>query len=308
MMDAHTPARPAPESAGSGAITDVDVLVIGAGISGLSAAWHLQQRLPHKRFLVLEREASYGGTWLTHKFPGIRSDSDLYTFGFGFKPSGGPPIATAGEIQAYLGEMIEENDLDRHIRYNHSIETTKWDSATARWTLTATLPDGTRRQFRANFLWMAQGYYRHHEGFWPDYPGMADFKGALLHTEEWDERTDYEGKRVVLIGSGATAATVVPAMAEKASHITMIQRSPTYFMPGQNVNETAEMLRPLGLDPAVVHDVVRRKILFDQDQIVRQCREAPEAVTAELLAGVQVLRNVAGENDDATLDPDRTDA
>ena len=288
-MDAHTPARPTPESAGSGAITDVDVLVIGAGISGLSAAWHLQQRLPHKRFLVLEREASYGGTWLTHKFPGIRSDSDLYTFGFGFKPWVGPPIATAAEIQAYLGEMIEENDLDRHIRYNHSIETADWDSRAARWTVTAEMADGTHRAFRAPFLWMAQGYYRHHQGYWPEYPGMADFKGLILHTEEWDEATDYSGKRVVLIGSGATAATVVPAMAAKAEHITMIQRSPTYFMPGQNVNETAEMLRPLGLDPAVVHDVVRRKILFDQDQIVRQCREAPEAVTTELLAGVQAL-------------------
>jgi len=201
----------------------------------------------------------------------------------------GPPIATAAEIQAYLGEMIEENDLDRHIRYNHSIETADWDSRAARWTVTSALPDGTRRAFRAPFLWMAQGYYRHHQGYWPDYPGMADFKGPILHTEEWDDATDYSGKRVVLIGSGATAATVVPAMADKASHITMIQRSPTYFMPGQNVNETADMLRPLGLDPAVVHDVVRRKILFDQDQIVRQCREAPEAVTAELLAGVQVL-------------------
>jgi cation diffusion facilitator CzcD-associated flavoprotein CzcO len=285
MMDVQTMARPAPEAA----IIDVDVLVVGAGISGLSAAWHLKQRLPHKRFVVLEREASFGGTWLTHKFPGIRSDSDLYTFGFGFKPWVGPPIATAAEIQAYLGEMIAENGLDAVIRYNHSIEMAEWDSATARWTLTACLPDGSRRRYRANFLWMAQGYYRHHQGYWPDYPGMDQFKGPILHTEEWDENTDYGGKRVVLIGSGATAATVVPAMAEKAAHITMIQRSPTYFMPGQNVNETAELLRPLGLDPAVVHDVVRRKILFDQDQIVAQCRAAPEAVAAELLAGVQAL-------------------
>jgi cation diffusion facilitator CzcD-associated flavoprotein CzcO len=284
-MDAVTKPQPHDEAA----ITEVDVLVVGAGISGLSAAWHLKERLPHKRFLVLEREASFGGTWLTHKFPGIRSDSDLYTFGFHFKPWVGPPIATAAEIQAYLGEMIAENDLDRHIRYNHSIETASWDSATARWTLTALLPDGSRRQYRANFLWMAQGYYRHHQGHWPDYPGMDQFKGEIVHTEEWDETTDYTGKKVILIGSGATAATVVPAMAEKAAHITMIQRSPTWFMPGRNVNELAELLRPIGVDEATIHDIVRKKIIYDQDQIVRQCRDAPDAVAAELLAGVQAL-------------------
>jgi cation diffusion facilitator CzcD-associated flavoprotein CzcO len=272
-----------------GCCCDVDVLVVGAGISGLSAAWHLQNRLPGKRFVVLEREASFGGTWLTHKFPGIRSDSDLYTFGFRFKPWVGPPIATAAEIQAYLGEMIEENGLDRHIRYNHSIETAAWDSTSARWTLTACLPDGSRALFRAKFLWMAQGYYRHHQGYWPDWPGMADFKGPVLHTEEWDEATDYAGKRVVLIGSGATAATVVPAMAQTAAHITMIQRSPTWFMPGRNENELAELLRPIGVDEATIHDIVRKKIIHDQDQIVRQCRAAPDAVAAELLAGVQAL-------------------
>lgn len=283
-MDSQSP-RPQAD----GSITDVDVLVIGAGISGLSAAWHLQNRLPHKRFLVLEREASFGGTWLTHKFPGIRSDSDLYTFGFGFKPWVGPPIATAAEIQAYLGEMIAENHLDAHIRYNHSIETADWDSDTARWTLVARLPDGSHQRFRAPFLWMAQGYYRHHQGHWPDIPGMADFTGTIAHTEEWDEGIDYAGKRVAVIGSGATAATVVPAMAETAAHITMIQRSPTWFMPGKNENEFAELLRPLGLAPELVHDLVRRKIMHDQDQIVSQCRAAPDAVAVELLAGVQAL-------------------
>lgn len=283
-MDTQSP-RPQIE----GAITDVDVLVIGAGISGLSAAWHLQQRLPNKRFVVLEREASFGGTWLTHKFPGIRSDSDLYTFGFGFKPWVGPPIATAAEIQAYLGEMIAENHLDAHIRYNHAIETAHWDSATARWTVMARLPDGSRQAFRAPFLWMCQGYYRHRQGHWPDFAGMADFTGTIAHTEEWDEGIDYAGKRVAVIGSGATAATVVPAMAETAAHITMIQRSPTFFMPGKNENEFAETLRPLGLEPQLFHDLVRRKILYDQDQIVSQCRDAPNAVAGELLAGVQAL-------------------
>lgn len=278
-----------PQPTDDGPITDVDVLVVGAGISGLSAAWHLKTHLPDKAFVVLEREPSFGGTWLTHTFPGIRSDSDLYTFGFGFKPWVGPPIATAAEIQAYLGDMIAENNLNQHIRYNHSIETAQWDSAAARWTVSARLPDGSHRRYRANFLWMAQGYYRHRQGHWPEIAGMADFKGPILHTEEWDETTDYAGKRVVVIGSGATAATVVPAMAQQAEHVTMIQRSPTYFVPGRNENETAEMLRPLGVDDAIIHDIVRRKVLFDQDQVVRQCRETPDVVTGELLAGVQAL-------------------
>ncbi len=278
-----------PRPADDGRVCDVDVLVVGAGMSGLSAAWHLKNRLPSKRFVVLEREASFGGTWLTHKFPGIRSDSDLYTFGFRFKPWVGPPIATADEIQAYLGEMIEENGLDRHIHYGHSIETAAWDSQSAHWLIRARRSDGSHASFRSRFLWMAQGYYRHHQGHWPDWPGMADFCGPIIHTEEWDETTSYAGKRVAVIGSGATAATVVPAMATTAVHVTMIQRSPTYFIPGRNENQLADMLRPIGVDEATIHDIVRKKIIHDQDQMVRLCRSAPDEVAAELLAGVQEL-------------------
>lgn len=266
-----------------------DVLVIGAGISGLSAAWHLKQELPDRNFVVLDKEDSFGGTWLTHKFPGIRSDSDLYTFGFHFKPWVGPPIATAAEIQAYLGEMIAENGLAPHIRYGHHIESATWDSGSATWTVSARLASGEQRRFTANFLYMAQGYYRHRQGFWPQWPGMDRFQGRILHTEEWDESVDYAGKRVIVIGSGATAATVVPAMAEKAAHITVVQRSPTYFFPAPNIDEMAELLRPLNLPPEWVHEIVRRKKNHDQALLVQRCIDEPDAVRAELLAAVEAL-------------------
>ena len=160
MSDTATMARPA-ANAGT---EHFDVLIVGAGISGLSAAWHFQNHLPDTRFVVLEREASFGGTWLTHKFPGIRSDSDLYTFGFHFKPWIGPPIATAAEIQSYLGEMISENQLEGHIRYNHEILSADWSDDTSTWTVHARLTSGEEKTFTANFLYMAQGYYKHTEG------------------------------------------------------------------------------------------------------------------------------------------------
>ncbi|NJC08889.1 flavin-containing monooxygenase [Polymorphobacter fuscus] len=266
-----------------------DVVVVGAGISGLSAAWHFKNERPGTRFVVLEREASFGGTWLTHKFPGIRSDSDLYTFGFRFKPWVGPPIATAEEIRAYLGEMIAENDLSQYLRFGHTIETAEWSSETSTWTVTARLDSGETRTFTANFLYMAQGYFKHRQGYMPEWPGMADFKGPIVHTEEWDGSIDYAGKRVALIGSGATAATVIPAMANTAEMVTMVQRSPTYFFPAANANETADMLRALKVDEEWVHEITRRKINFDQDTVCRRCVEEPEAVKAELLEAVRSL-------------------
>ena len=177
---------------------------------------------------MLEAQDSFGGTWITHRYPGIRSDSDLYTFGYRFKPWTGAPIATAAEILRYMGEVIDDNGLAPHIRYRHTLSSASWSSHDNRWTLEGTRTDtGEPVRFTANFLWMCQGYYRHSEGYTPEWPGMAEFKGRIVHPQNWPEDLDYAGKNVVVIGSGATAATLIPAIAADCAHVTMLQRSPT---------------------------------------------------------------------------------
>src|SRR5690348_10156688 len=162
-------------------IEHFDVLIVGAGISGVGGAYHLTKQCPGTRFVVLETLASFGGTWLTHRFPGIRSDSDLYTFGYRFKPWVGTPIATAEEILKYMGEVIAENGLAAHIRYGHSIAKAEWSSKDNRWTVSGTRKDGTPFTITANFLWMCQGYYRHSKGYTPEWQDMDKFKGRIVH-------------------------------------------------------------------------------------------------------------------------------
>ena len=265
-----------------------DVLIVGAGISGVGGAYHLTQQCPGRTFVVLDSLESFGGTWLSHTYPGIRSDSDLYTFGYRFKPWVGPPIATAGEILSYMGEVIAENDLDRHIRYKHKIMSASWSSKDNLWTIEARRTDtGEASWFTANFLWMCQGYYRHEKGHTPDWEGMESYKGQIVHPQTWPKDLDYKGKQVLVIGSGATAATVIPAIAGDCEHVTVLQRSPTYFIPGLNQNELATTLRELDIDEPIIHDIVRKKILHDQELFTQRCRTEPEAVTAELLAAVR---------------------
>jgi len=272
----------------SAAAETFDVLIVGAGISGIGGAYHLQQQCPGARFVVLETQESFGGTWLTHKYPGVRSDSDLYTFGYRFKPWVGPPIATAEEILAYMGEVVADNGLAPHIRYRHKILNAAWSSADNLWTLEAERTDtGERRLFKANFLWMCQGYYRHEKGYTPEWPDMAAYKGRIVHPQTWPQDLDYKAKRVIMIGSGATAATVAPAIAKDCAHLTVVQRSPTYFIPGRNQNDLADTLRELKVDETWIHEIVRRKILFDQDVFTRRSFAEPDAVRQELLDGVK---------------------
>ncbi|MBQ91026.1 MAG: FAD-containing monooxygenase EthA [Acidimicrobiaceae bacterium] len=271
-----------------------DVLVVGAGISGIGGAYHLRDQRPGTSFVVLEAMESFGGTWRTHTFPGIRSDSDLYTFGYRFKPWTGPPIATAEEILAYMGEVIDENDLDRHIRYRHSITSATWSSEERRWTLEVTRGDtGEELRFTGNFLWMCQGYYRHAEGYTPEWDGMDRFGGEIVHPQTWPDDLDYAGRQVVVIGSGATAATLIPAMAADCGHVTMLQRSPTYFYARPNSHELADTLRELDVPEEWIHEIVRRKILHDQEQIVQASKHFPDLVREELFNGI---REVLGED------------
>lgn len=291
MSEAETLARPVTRPA-----EHFDVLIVGAGISGVGGAYHLTTQCPGKSFVVLEAAETFGGTWWTHKYPGIRSDSDLHTFGYRFKPWTGTPIATADEIRRYMGEVIEENDLGRHIRYRHKISSASWSSAENRWTVEATnTATGDAVVITAQFLWMCQGYYRHSEGFTPEWPGMAGFQGRIVHPQTWPEDLDYAGKRVVVIGSGASAATIVPAMAGKAAHVTMLQRSPTYFRTGRNAIEIAEELRSLGVEESWIHEITRRKILKEQSVFTERCFSEPDKVKAEMLAN---LRSILGPDYD----------
>jgi cation diffusion facilitator CzcD-associated flavoprotein CzcO len=232
-----------------------DVLIVGTGVSGIGAAYHLRRQCPGTSFVALEAQATFGGTWVTHRYPGIRSDSDLYTYGYSFKPWKGAPIATAAEILRYMSEVISENDLSRHIRYHHKISRAAWSSRDNAWTILATdTATGETRAFTANFLWMCQGY---------------------------------SGKRVVVIGSGATAATLIPAMVGKAAHVTMLQRSPTFFRTGRNAVEIADELRRLGIDETWIHEIVRRKLIYEGSVFTARAFSEPEKVRTELLAGAR---------------------
>ena len=272
-----------------------DVLIVGAGISGIGTAWHLKTQRPATRFAVLEGKSTFGGTWVTHRYPGIRSDSDLYTFGYRFKPWRGAPIATAEEILKYMGEVIEENDLAPHIHYQHRVETADWIEADKRWHLRVKRVDtGETLDFSAGFLFMGQGYYEHEQGYTPQWPGMEAFAGRIVHPQTWPEDLDYAGKRVLVIGSGATAATLIPAMAGQCEHIVMLQRSPTYFRTARNANDLADQLRLLEVPEEWTHEIVRRKILYDQGDFARKAFDHPEAVRAWLLDQLrEVLRDDA---------------
>jgi len=231
--------------------TQVDVLIVGAGISGIGAAYYLQQEHPGRSYAILESRGATGGTWDLFRYPGIRSDSDLHTFGYEFKPwRDEDAIASAEKILAYLRETVRENNIDRNIRFHHKVLGAAWDSGTARWLVDVERTDTDELvQISANWLFCAGGYYRYDEGFTPDFPGRDRFAGQVVHPQHWPEDLDYTGKKVVVIGSGATAVTLVPSMAGKAAHVTMLQRSPTYILPVPSKDAFANVAgRVLGAD------------------------------------------------------------
>ncbi|OBB75036.1 NAD(P)/FAD-dependent oxidoreductase [Mycobacterium sp. 852014-52144_SCH5372336] len=207
----------------------LDVVIVGAGISGISAAWHLQDRCPGKTYAILERRENLGGTWDLFKYPGIRSDSDMFTLGFRFKPwTSEKAIADGPSIMAYLKETVAEYGIDKHIRYQHRVLSANWSDEKNHWTVRVER-DGEEAEITASFLFAASGYYNYDEGYTPEFVGRDDFEGTVIHPQHWPEDLDYEGKKIVVIGSGATAVTLIPALANSgAGHVTMLQRSPTY--------------------------------------------------------------------------------
>ncbi len=238
----------------------LDVLVIGAGISGIGAGHHLQKRCPQKRYAILEGRADLGGTWDLFRYPGIRSDSDMYTLGYAFKPWTEPKdIADAANIMGYLRETAAEFGIDQHIRYQHRVVKTEWDSQSQQWTVTIDRgAEGDTITMTCNFLFFCSGYYNYKKGYSPEFADADKFKGDIIHPQFWPEDLNYQDKKVVVIGSGATAVTLVPAMANEAAHVTLLQRSPTYIASRPGKDPIAEALRKI-LPKNWVYPLVRWK-------------------------------------------------
>ncbi|WP_426164542.1 flavin-containing monooxygenase [Sandarakinorhabdus sp. DWP1-3-1] len=266
-----------------------DVLIVGAGLSGIGAAVHLQKGAPDRSYAILEGRDAIGGTWDLFRYPGIRSDSDMYTLGYSFKPwEQANAIADGPSIRDYVSETAREHGIERHIRFGNKVRSADWDSATARWTVTTGQSDGGTGQFTCNFLYMCSGYYSYSKGHKPEWPGEADFAGQVIQPQFWPENLDYAGKRVVIIGSGATAVTLVPAMAQKAAHVTMLQRSPTYMVSRPGSDGIANALRRI-LPAQLAYDIVRWKNVTLGMWFYNQTRKNPAKVRASLLGRLQKL-------------------
>ena len=266
----------------------VDVLVIGAGISGISAGYYLQKECPGKSYAILEGRADLGGTWDLFRYPGIRSDSDMYTLGFAFKPWTAPKaIADGPDIMAYLRETVEEYAIDDRIRFQHRVKTANWSSETQRWTVTVERgPDAEVVELSCNFFFMCSGYYNYGAGYTPDFEGVEDFKGKIVHPQFWTEDIDYTDKRVVVIGSGATAVTLVPNMTRKARHVTMLQRSPSYVFARPAIDPLVTRLRRR-LPERQVYSLVRWKNILTGMFLFWFARTFPEKTKAKIVAGVR---------------------
>jgi len=266
----------------------LDVLIVGAGLSGVGAAWHLQERCPGKSYAILEARGDLGGTWDLFRYPGIRSDSDMHTLGYRFKPwTQAQSITDGASILEYVRETARDHGIERKIHFRHRVVSAEWSSAEARWAVGAEHTDsGEVVQLTCDFLWTCGGYYRYDEGYTPEFEGVDRFAGPVVHPQHWPEDLDYSGKRVVVIGSGATAVTLVPAMAEKASHVTMLQRSPTYIasLPAQDRIATALRRR---LPERVAYAAVRWKNVLIQSLFYQLSRRRPDLVKKFIRKGVE---------------------
>jgi cation diffusion facilitator CzcD-associated flavoprotein CzcO len=273
-----------------------DVLIIGAGISGIGMACHLARECPGKRVAILERREAIGGTWDLFRYPGIRSDSDMMTFGYRFRPWTGTSILADGAaIRGYVNDTAREYGIDRKIHFGLKTTQADWSSVERRWSVaTVDEKSGEARRFTCDFLIPATGYYNHDEGYLPQFPGVEHFKGQCIHPQHWPEGLRYEGKRVVVIGSGATAVTLIPAMAGETAHITMLQRSPSYVYSLPAIDKVAAALQ--GLVPRQwIYRLARRRNIFVQRSIYKLSRRYPKLMRRTLLSAV---RKQVGENFD----------
>ena len=266
--------------------THVDVLIVGAGLSGIGAAHYLQTECPWASYTILEARDAMGGTWDLFRYPGIRSDSDMHTLGYAFRPwDGEKSIADGDSILQYIKDTAAEAGIDRQIRFNHRVTAADWSSADSLWHVTAERVDtGEVVELTAGFLFSCSGYYRYDHGYLPDFEGMGDFGGTVVHPQHWPEDLDYAGKRVVVIGSGATAVTLVPAMARSAAQVTMLQRSPTYIASLPEKSPAAALFRKIlpakqaGTAAKWVHALVTQAFY-------QLCRRYPEAGQADAAQG-----------------------
>jgi len=261
-----------------------DVLVVGAGISGIGAGYHLQTMCPGRTYAIFEGREAIGGTWDLFRYPGIRSDSDMFTLGFCFKPwTRAKAIADGPSILEYLKEAVREYGIERHIRYQHKVVGAAWDSGGSHWTVDVEQgPEHRRTQVSCNFLYMCSGYYNYAKGYRPHFPGEEAFAGPIIEPQFWPKDLDYAGKRVVVIGSGATAVTLVPAMADSASHVTMLQRSPTYVVSRPGEDAFANVLRRW-LPAKWAYDIVRWRNVLGQMFIYDMARKKPAKVKRAII-------------------------
>ena len=265
----------------------LDMVIVGAGLSGIGAAHHFSTAFPDRSYAVLEARGAIGGTWDLFRYPGVRSDSDMVTLGYSFRPWTDPTTMAGGDaIRDYIQDTAREGGIDRHIRFHHRVARADWSSQEGEWVLTVerSAPDEptVTEVIRASFLMGCTGYYRYDEGYTPDFPGQEDFRGELVHPQHWPEDLDYTGKRVVVIGSGATAITLVPAMTDKAEHVTMLQRTPTYItsLPATDPFFASRIGR--ALPEAARYRVARTKNVLMQSFFYNLARKRPDTVRAML--------------------------
>ena len=265
-------------------IDHVDVIIVGAGISGIGAGYHLQDKCPDRTYLILEGREDLGGTWDLFRYPGVRSDSDMHTLAYRFKPwTGIGSIVDGPSILAYIDETAAEFGIDEKIRFRHQVTDASWSSEECRWTITATRKDtGEIVTLACGFLFVCSGYYSYEEGYTPAFEGREAFQGDIIHPQHWPDDLDYAGKRVVVIGSGATAVTLVPAMAETAADVTMLQRSPTYVVSMPAIDKVANLLSRW-LPEKIAHGVTRWKNIKISEFFYKKTRSKPEKVRKWIL-------------------------